>query len=46
MKCALLQGDRTGALTLYQRCALALRQELGVEPESATTRLVEEARRP
>jgi DNA-binding SARP family transcriptional activator/pimeloyl-ACP methyl ester carboxylesterase len=32
------QGRRTAALRQYQRCAEALRRELGVEPEAATTR--------
>jgi len=32
------QGRRTAGLRQYQRCAEALRRELGVEPEAATTR--------
>jgi DNA-binding SARP family transcriptional activator/pimeloyl-ACP methyl ester carboxylesterase len=36
------QGRRTAALRQYQRCAEALRRELGVEPEAATTRRFQE----
>jgi DNA-binding SARP family transcriptional activator/pimeloyl-ACP methyl ester carboxylesterase len=36
------QGRRTAALRQYQRCAEALRRELGVEPEVATTRRFQE----
>jgi len=33
------RGDRTGALRQYDRCRLALAEELGVEPAAATNRL-------
>ncbi|HEU4439312.1 MAG TPA: alpha/beta fold hydrolase [Methylomirabilota bacterium] len=36
------QGRRTAALRQYQRCAETVRRELGVEPETATTRLFRE----
>jgi DNA-binding SARP family transcriptional activator/pimeloyl-ACP methyl ester carboxylesterase len=36
------QGRRPAALRQYQRCAEALRRELGVEPEAATTRRFQE----
>lgn len=35
-------GDRTGALRQYQRCEVALREELGVKPERRTQELYEE----
>ncbi len=35
-------GDRTGALRQYQRCAIALREELGVRPERRTRQLYEQ----
>jgi DNA-binding SARP family transcriptional activator len=37
-------GDRTAALRQYERCASALREELGVKPERATTALYEQIR--
>jgi DNA-binding SARP family transcriptional activator len=37
-------GDRTGALRQYQRCVVALREELGVQPELRTRQLYEELR--
>jgi DNA-binding SARP family transcriptional activator len=35
-------GDRTGALRQYQRCVVALREELGVKPERRTQQLHEQ----
>jgi DNA-binding SARP family transcriptional activator len=37
-------GDRTAALYQYERCAAALRDELGVEPSHQTKRLFEQLR--
>jgi predicted ATPase/DNA-binding SARP family transcriptional activator len=34
-----LNGDRAGALRLYQQCVESLKQELGVEPDAATYKL-------
>jgi DNA-binding transcriptional activator of the SARP family len=42
MRLQYLAGDRTGALRQYQRCAAALRQELGVQPDKRTVALYEE----
>ncbi len=39
-----LSGDRTSALRQYDRCVLALRQELGVRPARRTTALYERIR--
>lgn len=39
MRMAYLAGDRTGALRQYERCALALREELGVRPSRRTEKL-------
>lgn len=39
MRMAYLTGDRTGALRQYERCALALREELGVRPSRRTEKL-------
>src|SRR5678816_4387683 len=36
-----LAGDRTSALRQFERCALALKQELGVRPERKTVELYE-----
>lgn len=36
MRLAYLAGDRTGALRQYQRCVLALEEELGVKPAKRT----------
>ena len=36
-----LAGDRTSALRQYERCAQALKQELGVKPEKKTVELYE-----
>src|SRR6185436_19132795 len=37
-------GDRTAALRQYDRCVTALKQELGVPPETRTTSLYERIR--
>lgn len=37
-------GDRVGALTQYERCRQALRDELGVEPDDLTVALAEQIR--
>lgn len=39
MRMAYLAGDRTGALRQYQRCAQALKEELGVRPSRRTEEL-------
>ncbi len=39
-----LAGDRTAALRQYERCALALREELGVKPDTRTVALYEDIR--
>lgn len=39
-----LAGDRTGALRQYERCIVALEEELGVKPERRTTALYEHIR--
>jgi DNA-binding SARP family transcriptional activator len=36
-----LAGDRTSALRQFERCAQALKQELGVKPERKTVELYE-----
>jgi DNA-binding SARP family transcriptional activator len=41
MRLYTLQGDRTAALRQYERCALALDEELGVRPVELTTELYE-----
>lgn len=43
MRYALCRGRRDEAIALYQRCAQVLRKELGVEPQPATARVLEEA---
>jgi DNA-binding SARP family transcriptional activator len=45
MQYALRRGRRDEALALYAECAERLRDELGVEPEPATTGVLDEARR-
>jgi DNA-binding SARP family transcriptional activator len=42
MRLYVMSGDRTQALHQYQRCAEALRAELGVEPSARTQRLYEQ----
>jgi len=37
-------GDRTGALRLYDRCVVALAEELAVKPEARTTAIYEKIR--
>jgi DNA-binding SARP family transcriptional activator len=44
MRLHYLAGDRTGALRQYERCASALREELGVEPDKHTVALYEDIR--
>ena len=44
MRLKYLAGDRTGALRQYQRCAAALGEELGVEPDKRTRELYEQIR--
>lgn len=39
MRMAYLAGDRTGALRQYERCAQALKEELGVRPSRRTEQL-------
>jgi len=39
MRMAYLAGDRTGALRQYERCAQALKEELGVRPSRQTEEL-------
>jgi DNA-binding SARP family transcriptional activator len=39
-----MAGDRTGALRQYERCARALKQELGVQPQKSTVELNEQIR--
>jgi DNA-binding SARP family transcriptional activator len=39
MRLYLLAGDRTAALRQFERCKVALRDELGVQPAGETTRL-------
>ena len=38
------EGDRTAALRQYERCVVALDEELGVKPESKTTALYQQIR--
>jgi DNA-binding SARP family transcriptional activator len=42
MRLRYLLGDRTSALRQYERCAAALRAELGVAPAAGTTRLYQQ----
>ncbi len=44
MRLHYLSGDRTSALRQYDRCVVALRQELGVKPAGRTTALYERIR--
>jgi DNA-binding SARP family transcriptional activator len=44
MRLYYLAGDRAGALRQYERCAMALDQELGVKPSRRTTALYEQIR--
>lgn len=44
MRLRYLAGDRTAALRQYEQCAIALREELGVEPAKQTTVLYEQIR--
>jgi DNA-binding SARP family transcriptional activator len=44
MRLKYLAGDRTGALRQYQRCAAALAEELGIEPDNRTQQLYEQIR--
>jgi DNA-binding SARP family transcriptional activator len=39
-----LAGDRAGAVRLYQRCAVALQEELGVKPGRHTMQILEQIR--
>ena len=40
MRAYAAQGDRTQVQNTYQRCAAALREEMGIEPSQATTDLL------
>lgn len=44
MRLRYLAGDRTAALRYFDRCRLALREELDVEPQGATIRLYRQIR--
>jgi DNA-binding SARP family transcriptional activator len=44
MRLHYLAGDRAGALRQFQRCAAALKEELGVEPAKRTLELYEQIR--
>jgi len=44
MRLYFLAGDRTAALRQFQRCATALKEELGVEPSARTLQLYEQIR--
>lgn len=44
MRLYILAGDRTQALHQYQRCVIALRNELDIEPSEPTKQLYEEIR--
>jgi DNA-binding SARP family transcriptional activator len=44
MRLHLLAGDRIRALRQFERCATALREELGIEPSGSTVALFEEIR--
>jgi DNA-binding SARP family transcriptional activator len=44
MRLYLLSGDRSQALRQYERCAAALKEELGVAPSKRTTALYEKIR--
>jgi DNA-binding SARP family transcriptional activator len=46
MHYALLRGRRDEAIGTYRECVRALEQGLGVAPEPATRRLLDEVRRP
>ena len=41
MRAYAAQGDRTQVRSVYQRCAVALREELGMEPSQTTRSLFE-----
>ncbi|MGA7733211.1 MAG: bacterial transcriptional activator domain-containing protein [Chloroflexia bacterium] len=45
MRMRYFAGDRTAALRQYERCRLALDEELGVEPSKRTTTLYEQIQR-
>jgi DNA-binding SARP family transcriptional activator len=42
MRLLYLAGDRAGALRQYERCAAALKEELGVQPSECTRRLYQQ----
>ena len=44
MRLYVLNGERSAALAQYENCCNMLQQELGVEPEAATTTLYEQIR--
>lgn len=44
MQLRYLAGDRTGSLRQYERCVVALREELDVEPAESTVRIYEQIR--
>jgi hypothetical protein len=44
MRLQYLAGNRTGALRQYERCLIALEQELGVKPARSTTILYDQIR--
>ena len=44
MRVLWLSGQRSAALTTYDRCRQILQQDLGVEPATATTGLYERIR--
>jgi DNA-binding SARP family transcriptional activator len=44
MRLYCLAGDRASALHQYERCCLALRQELGIEPDDETKELEQQVR--
>ena len=44
MRLQFLAGNRTGALRQYERCVIALDQELGVKPAKWTTELYDQIR--
>ena len=46
MHYAVRQGRRDEAIVAYRQCAEVLERELGVAPDPATRRLLDEARRP
>jgi DNA-binding SARP family transcriptional activator len=45
MQYARLRGHREEVFAVYAECARRLREELGVEPEPATSELLDDARR-